>query len=95
MSLDVFSRITIIVSIICTVIAITIIVAVYINKIKYGYMRFKIYDDFHGTHSGGWVYSDHPSFDGKLSDFFSWVEQHQDDYSGVKFVGWKVKNGSD
>jgi hypothetical protein len=94
MDFEVFSRLVVIG---CTIGAVVSVVAVIIaftwKSKQQRHMRFKIYDNFHGTSKGGWVYSDNSLFDGKVSEFFAWVEQHQGNYDGVKFAGWRVKDG--
>jgi hypothetical protein len=46
-------------------------------------MKFGVYDIWHGDKLRKWIYSDHPNFNGRLSEFFQWVEQHQRGYGGV------------
>lgn len=44
-------------------------------------------DIWHGEKNKSYVFSNDPCFGGKLSDFFAWIEEHQEGYDGVFIIG--------
>lgn len=52
-------------------------------------MEFRIYDKHHNHKKTKFIYSSHPHFEGKLSKFFKWIEQHQKDYKGLEILNKK------
>lgn len=46
-------------------------------------IKFRVWDKWHGKEREAWVYSDNPCFEGRLSIFFSWIEQHQKGYEDI------------